>query len=77
MLLEVRAGGGQRGLSFTGGLRIIGAVFFCHLQKEARLVQAAAKAIVTFDLAFELVLFFQDTLGGLGPIPKFLFAGLF
>ena len=77
MLLQFGPRRRERGLGLARGLGIVGAFFLGHLEKHARLLEAFAQALVSFELALELVLFSQDALGGLGPIPEFLLAGLF
>jgi hypothetical protein len=47
------------------------------VEEHARLLEAIAQAFESLDLAFELVLLFQDALRVLGAIPEFLFAGQF
>jgi len=75
MLFEFGARRGQRGYGLARGLGIVGAFFLGHLEKHARLLEAITQALEAVDLAFELVLFFQDALRILRAIPKFLFAG--
>ena len=77
MLFEFDARRGEGGFGLTRGLGILGAFFLGHLEKYARLLEAFAQAPKSVDLAFELILFAQNGLGLVAPIPKFLLAGLF
>jgi len=47
------------------------------VKKQPRFFQAIAQALISLDLAFELVLFFQRCLCGFRTIPEFGLAGLF
>ena len=77
MLFQLGARRGERSFGFARGVGVVGAFFFGHLEKHARLLEAIAQALKSLDLAFELVLFSQHALGVLGAIPEFLFAGEF
>jgi len=77
MLLEFGARRGERGFGLARGFGIVVAFFLGHLEKHARLLEAIAQALKSLDLAFELVLFLENTLCVLRAIPKFLFAGKF
>jgi hypothetical protein len=77
MLLQLDPRSRERSFGLARGLGIVGALFLGHLKKHARLLEAFAQTLESFQLAFDLILFAQNGLRILRAIPEFLFAGLF